>query len=98
MAYQRCTERNLVYKVYYPTFYTKRSLGAIYRKYRLVNLKYKLLARPKKPHKSHASRDRGRGLNRAAPLSISNKIGKKKGRKGKRGGNSSIKSTRLVFT
>ena len=98
MACQYYTKQNLVYKVYHPAFYTKRSLGAIYREYYLVNLKYKLPTHPKKPHKSHAGRDRGKGLGKAAPPSTSSKMGGKKGRKDKRGNSSNAKSTRLVFT
>ena len=85
-----------MYRVYYFAFYTKRSLGAIYREYRLVNLKYELPTHPKKPYKSYTNKNRGRGLGRAAPLSINSKIGRKKGGRGKRGNNNSTKSTRLV--
>ena len=96
MACQRCTKRNLVCRVYYPAFYAKRSLGAIYREYRLVNLRCELPARLKKPYKSRAGRGKSRGLNGAAPPSTSSEMGRKKGGRGKRG-NSSTKSTRLVF-
>ena len=98
MAYQCCTKRNLVYRVYHPTFYVKRSLRAIYGEYRLVNLKCKLLTRPKKPYKSCAGRSKGKGLSRAAPPFTGGEIGGKKGRKGKRGSSGSTKNTRLVFT
>ena len=80
MACQRCTKRNLVCRVYYSTFYTKRSLGAIYREYRLVNLKCKLPARLKKPYKSCTSRGKNRGLGGVALPFTSSEIGKKKGR------------------
>ena len=85
-----------MYRVYYLAFYTKRSLGAIYGEYRLVNLKYKLPTRPKKPYKSRAGRGKSKGLSRAAPPSIGSEMGKKKGKRGKRG-NSNTKSVRLVF-
>ena len=98
MAYQYYIKRNLVYKVYYPAFYTKRSLGVIYREYHLVNLKYKLPICLKKPCKSHTSRGRGKGLSRTAPPSTSSKMGGKKSGRGKRGNSSNTKSTRLVFT
>ena len=88
-----------MYRVYYFAFYTKRSLGAIYRECRLVNLKYELLACPKKPYKSRANRGRGRGLGKTAPPFASSKIGGKKGKRGRRGSSSSsAKSTRLVST
>ena len=87
-----------MYRVYHFTFYAKRSLGAIYSKYRLVNLKCKLLARPKKPYKSYTSRGRGRGLGGVAPPFIGGKIGGKKGERDGRGNNNSIESVRLVFT
>ena len=57
-------------------------------------------ARPKKPYKSHASRGKSRGLGKAAPPSISSKMGKKKGGRGRKGNNrgKSGKSIRLVST
>ena len=87
-----------MYRVYYSAFYAKRSLRAICKECRLANLKYKLPACPKKPYKSYAGRDRGRGLGRAAPPSIGGEIGKKKGRRGRKGNNSSTRSTKLVST
>ena len=87
-----------MYRVYYFAFYTKRSLGAIYREYRLVNLKYKLFAHLKKPYKSYTSRGKGKGLNKTVLLFINSEMGKKKSRRGKRSNNSSTKNTKLVFT
>lgn len=87
-----------MYRVYYPAFYVKKSLGVIYREYCLVNLKYKLLACSKKPYKSRTNRGRSKGLSRAALPSINSKMGRKKGKRGKRGSSSSTRSTRLVST
>ena len=98
MAYQHYTEWNLVYRVYYPAFYTKRSLGAIYREYCLANLKCKLPTRPKKSYESHTNRGRGKRLGKAAPPSVSSEMGKKKDKRGRRGSSSSTKNTKLVFT
>ena len=98
MACQHYTKQNLVYRVYHPTFYTKRSLGAIYREYRLANLKYKLPTYPKKPHKSRAGRGKSRGLDKTAPPFIGGEIGKKKSKKNKKGNSNNTRSTRLVFT
>ena len=100
MACQLCTKRNLVYRVYYSAFYTKRSLKAIYREYYLANLRYKLPTRPKKPHKSHTGRGKGKGLNKTAPPSTGSKMGRKKGKRGKRGSSrgKSSGSTKLVST
>ena len=86
-----------MYRVYYFAFYTKRSLGAIYREYCLVNLRCELPTCPKKPYKSYTSRNKSRGLSRVAPPSTGSEMGGKKGRRGKRG-NNSTKSTRLVST
>ena len=72
-----------MYRVYHPAFYTKRSLGAIYKKYHLANLKCKLLTCPKKPYKSRTGKGRGKGLNRTAPPSTNSKMGGKKGKKSK---------------
>ena len=87
-----------MYRVYHFAFYTKRSLGAIYRECYLVNLKYKLPARPKKPYKSCTGRGRNKRLSKTALPSISGEMGKKKSRRGKRGSSGNTKSTRLVST
>ena len=56
----------------------------MYREYHLVNLKYKLFTRPKKPYKSYTSRGRSRGLGKTAPPFTGGEMGRKKGRRGKK--------------
>ncbi len=97
VACQRCTERNLVYRVYYPAFYARRSVGATYRECCLVNQRCKLPPRPKKLCKSRAGRGKCRGLGGAAPPFIGSKMGGKKGGRGRRG-TRGTRGTRLVST
>ena len=80
---------NLVYRVYYPAFYARRSVGAIYRECCQVNEMCKLPPWPKKPRESRAGPGKGRGLGLlggAAPPSIGGEMGGKKGGRGIGGG------------
>jgi len=82
-------DQNLVYRVYYPAFYARRSVGAIYRECRQANKRCELPPQPKKPHESRASRGKGRGLSPlggTTPPSTGSKMGRKKGRRGVGGG------------
>ena len=84
VACQRYIDRNLVYRIYYPAFYARRSVRAAYRECCRANKRYKLPPWPKKPYKSRASRWKGKGLGGAALPSTGGKIGGR-GRRGKRG-------------
>ena len=99
VAYQYCTEQNLVYRVYHPAFYTRRSVRAACKKYHLVNQRCKLPPHPKKPYENYTGQNKGKSLERAAPPSTGGKIGGKKGKKnkrGKRGSRGTTRGTRLI--
>ena len=82
-------------RIYYPAFYTRRSLGASYREYCRANKKYKLPPQPKKPRESRAGRGKGRGLRGAAPPSAGSKM-VRRGRRGRRGSSRGAGISRIV--